>query len=186
MPRQGNAQIDEVDAAILEILQSDGRASYSAIARTIGVSEGTVRQRCRKLFDTGLVSIVATGDPLRWGIPIDAIHFVRVEPGRIDGVATTLSAMPDVRYVGVTLGGSVLVVESLHPSSDDLHAFLTQRLPALPGVKEVDTHQVVHIRKSVWDWRSWLRSIAGRERPRSAAPSRPDDDSMHGTTKEES
>ena len=185
MPRPSNAQIDDVDASILEILQSDGRASYSAIARAIGVSEGTVRQRCRKFFDSGLVSIVATGDPLRWGIPIDAAQLVRVVPSRIDSVATTLSAMPEVRYVGVTLGGSVLVVESLHPSSGDLHAFLTQRLPALPGVKEVDTHQVVHIRKSVWDWRSWLRSIAGRDRSLPAAPPRPDDDSRHGTAKEE-
>ncbi len=185
MPRQSTAQIDDVDVAILEILQSDGRAPYSAIARAIGVSEGTVRQRCRKLFDTGLVSIVATGDPLRWGIPIDAVHLVRVEPSRIDSAATTLSAMHEVRYVGVTLGGSVLVVESLHPSSVDLHTFLTQRLPALPGVKEVDTHHVVNIRKSVWDWRSWLRSRAERDRSLPTAPPCPDDDSTHGTAKEE-
>lgn len=160
MPRPATAHVDEIDAAILEILQRDGRTPFSVIARELGVPESTVRQRCHRILESGLVSIVATGDPLRWGIPVDAIHLVRVEPAAMGAVEDTLSAMPDVRYVGVTLGGSLLVVESLHSSADELHAFLVERVAALPGVKEVDTHQVVRIRKSVWDWRSWLEAEA--------------------------
>jgi Lrp/AsnC family transcriptional regulator for asnA, asnC and gidA len=154
--------LDDTDAAILEVLQRDGRAPFSVIARELDLSESTVRQRCRRIFDSGLVSIVATGDPLRWGIPVDAVNLVQVDPGQIDEVADAVAAMPDVRYVGVTLGGATLVVESLHPSADELHDFLVRRLNALSGVKEVTSHQVVRIRKSVWDWQSWLASLDER------------------------
>ncbi len=150
--------LDDTDAAILDVLQRDGRAPIAVIAREVGLAESTVRQRCNRIFDAGLVSIVATGDPLRWGIPVDAIHLVHVEPRHTQDVSDVVTEMAEVRYVGVTLGGAVLVVESLHSSADDLHDFLIQRLHALPGVKEVNSHQVVQIRKSVWDWRSWMTS----------------------------
>jgi Lrp/AsnC family transcriptional regulator, regulator for asnA, asnC and gidA len=169
-----DTMIDETDVAILEILQRDGRAPYSVIARTLDLPESTVRLRCRRIFEAGLVSVVATGDPLRWGIPVDAIHLVKVEPSRIDAVADALVAMPTVRYVGVTLGGGVLIVESLHGSAEELHAFLVHQVPALPGVKEVESHQIVDIRTSVWDWRAWLHTAGAHPAPgeaqRTASP----------------
>jgi Lrp/AsnC family transcriptional regulator, regulator for asnA, asnC and gidA len=170
MPRTLDSTVDDTDIAILEVLQRDGRAPFSVIARELGLPESTVRQRCRKIFDSGLVSIVATGDPLRWGIAVDAIHLVRVEPGRLDAVAEALKVMPEVRYVSITLGGALLIVESLHHSADDLHAFLVHRLPSLAGVKEVDSHQIVDIRSSVWDWRAWLGAGAAQTSRHTEAP----------------
>lgn len=52
MQRALDTVIDDTDVAILEILQRDGRASFSAIARTLGVPESTVRQRCRRILDS--------------------------------------------------------------------------------------------------------------------------------------
>lgn len=105
---------------------------------------------------------------------MDAVHRVSVDPLLVDSVSDAISAMPEVRYVGVTLGGTVLIIESLHPSIEALHTFLAQRLPALPGLKEVETHQIVENKKSVWDWRAWLRpgdSISGADTA-SALPTR--------------
>lgn len=158
MARTLDSMIDATDVAILEVLQRDGRTPFSTIARQLDLPESTVRQRCKRILDSGLVSIVATGDPLRWGIPIEAIHLVRIDPLRLEEASAGLTTMPDVRYVGVTLGGSVLIVESLHPSAEELHGFLVQRVPAVAGVKEVVTHQIVDNRKSVWDWRAWLNA----------------------------
>lgn len=170
MARTLDSMIDATDVAILDVLQRDGRTPYSTIARQLDLAESTVRQRCKKILDSGLVSIVATGDPLRWGIPVEAIHLVRIEPLCLEAAAAGLTAMPDVRYVGVTLGGTVLIVESLHPSAEELHGFLAQRVPAVAGVKEVVTHQIVDNRKSVWDWRAWLST--GKPRP-AATPAEP-------------
>ena len=171
MARTLDSMIDATDVAILEVLQRDGRTPFSTIARQLDLPESTVRQRCKKILDSGLVSIVATGDPLRWGIPVEAIHLVRIEPLRLEEASAGLTAMPDVRYVGVTLGGTLLIVESLHPSAEELHGFLAKRVPAVAGVKEVVTHQIVDNRKSVWDWRAWLSTGMALPTPAHSEPS---------------
>jgi Lrp/AsnC family transcriptional regulator, regulator for asnA, asnC and gidA len=171
MARTLDEIFDANDLAILGVLERDGRAPISAIAREVGLPESTVRQRVRKILDSGLIAVVATGDPLRLGIPVDAISLVHVTPGAAEPVAAALTDMPEVRYVGVTLGGAIIVVESLHPTAEALHVFLAQRLPALPGVKEVQSHQVIDIRKSVWDWHSWLEASTGGHATPVAVPS---------------
>ena len=156
MPHPHEATFDAIDLAILAVLQRDGRTPFSAIARLVGVPESTARLRTRKILASGAIAIVATGDPLKLGIPVDAVSLVKVAAADADGVADALTAMPEVRYVGVTLGGTTIVVESLHHDADALHAFLAHRLSSLEGVKEVDSHQIIENRKSVWDWQSWL------------------------------
>ena len=42
--------MDELDRRIISLLQLDGRASNAKIAREVGVSEGTVRRRLRRLI----------------------------------------------------------------------------------------------------------------------------------------
>src|SRR4030088_82142 len=59
--------LDEVAKDIITQLQEDGRRSYSAIGRAVGLSEAAVRQRVRSLFDSHFIQIVAVTDPLRLG-----------------------------------------------------------------------------------------------------------------------
>ena len=42
--------MDELDRKIIALLQVDGRSSNAKIARAVGVSEGTVRRRLRRLI----------------------------------------------------------------------------------------------------------------------------------------
>jgi Lrp/AsnC family transcriptional regulator for asnA, asnC and gidA len=48
--------LSEIDIGILEKLQEDGRASYSAIARELGIAESTVRYRVEKLRESGVIT----------------------------------------------------------------------------------------------------------------------------------
>ena len=41
----GPVQLDEMSKAIVERLQQDGRRSYAAIGKSVGLSEAAVRQR---------------------------------------------------------------------------------------------------------------------------------------------
>ena len=43
--------MDELDRKIVGILQQDGRASNAKIARQLGVSEGTIRRRLKRLIE---------------------------------------------------------------------------------------------------------------------------------------
>src|SRR5690242_9968229 len=48
----GALELDALDRDIIEALRADGRASNSAVAARLGVAEGTIRQRVKKLLDT--------------------------------------------------------------------------------------------------------------------------------------
>ncbi|TWP34366.1 AsnC family transcriptional regulator, partial [Leekyejoonella antrihumi] len=45
------AVVDDLSKSIIGLLQRDGRAAYSTIAREVGLSEAAVRQRVQRLLD---------------------------------------------------------------------------------------------------------------------------------------
>ncbi len=49
------AAVDEVDLKILKILRENGRASYSEIARAVGLSEAAVRKRVQAMVRRGVI-----------------------------------------------------------------------------------------------------------------------------------
>ena len=46
-------------------LQQDGRRSYAAIGKVVGLTEAAVRQRVQRLIDNGVMQVVAVTDPTR-------------------------------------------------------------------------------------------------------------------------
>ena len=62
-PSGAKAQLDDIAKRIIELLQDDGRLSYSAIAKQVDLSEAAVRHRVQKLIETGVMQIVAVTDP---------------------------------------------------------------------------------------------------------------------------
>ena len=65
-PRPG---FDKIDRAIIEQLQSDGRAPYTKLSAAVGLSEAAVRQRVQRLLESGVMQVVAVTDPLQLGLP---------------------------------------------------------------------------------------------------------------------
>ncbi len=47
--------MDQTDLEVLKILRKDARAKYVRIADAVGLTEGAVRRRIRKLIDEGVV-----------------------------------------------------------------------------------------------------------------------------------
>ncbi len=99
-PKQerGAVQLDDVSKAIIEQLQQDGRRSYAAIGKVVGLSEAAVRQRVQRLIDGGVMQVVAVTDvvPAAAG-DLAASCGARVVPD----VAGVLAEGPDAVYVCV-------------------------------------------------------------------------------------
>jgi Lrp/AsnC family transcriptional regulator, regulator for asnA, asnC and gidA len=151
VPRQPYQQLDAIDQAIVDALRRDGRRAYRDIARDLGVSESMVRKRCKRLLESGWMRILAISDPLALGVPVLATTYARVRHAALDAVTDAIARHDAVRYVGIGIGANNLVVESLHASSAELHAFLQDAL-AHDDILSSETMQVVKIKKSVWDW----------------------------------
>src|SRR3954453_12298357 len=95
-PRSGG-HIDAVSKAIIEQLQEDGRRSYAAIGKAVGLSEAAVRQRVQKLMDSGIMQIVAVTDPMQLGFSRQAMLGIKAEADLL-AVSDEIAAIPQVDY----------------------------------------------------------------------------------------
>ena len=96
--------MDELDRKIIALLQLDGRASNAKIAREVGVSEGTVRRRLRRLVQDDVVNVIAVPNLEKLGYGTTALIGLQTGPGRSDAVAEAIANMEESHYVAVTTG----------------------------------------------------------------------------------
>src|SRR6476660_9864343 len=93
--------LDEISKKIIEQLQQDGRRSYAAIGKAVGLSEAAVRQRVQRLIDSGVMQVVAVTNPMELGFARQAMIGIRAE-GDLNVVADQLAKMDEVDYVVIT------------------------------------------------------------------------------------
>src|SRR6188768_1716055 len=96
--RKSAMVLDEISKAIIEELQQDGRRSYAAIGKVVGLSEAAVRQRVQRLIEGGVMQIVAVTDPLELGFGRQALVGIRVS-GSVAPVADAIAELNEVDYV---------------------------------------------------------------------------------------
>lgn len=131
--------MDELDTQIIKILQKDGRASNAGIARDVGVSEGTVRRRLKRLVQEEFIQIVALPDPGKMGLESQALVGVQVDPDKVDQVADDLSNLDEVKWVAVTTGSYDVFAWAAFPSAEALGIFLRTKVGTVPGVRRTET-----------------------------------------------
>ena len=144
------ASVDDVSKAIIEQLQEDGRRSYAAIGKAVGLSEAAVRQRVQKLTDSGLVQIVAVTDPLQLGFPRQAMLGIRTA-GDVRAVADDVAAIGQVDYCVVTAGSFDILAEVVCENDDDLLE-LVNRIRGISGVTATETFMYLSLRKQAYNW----------------------------------
>jgi Lrp/AsnC family transcriptional regulator for asnA, asnC and gidA len=146
-----SVHLDDVAKAIIEQLQQDGRRSYAAIGKEVGLSEAAVRQRVQRLIETGVMQVVAVTDPLQLGFARQAMVGVRVR-GPLDPVADALVELPDVDYVVITAGTYDLLAEVVAESDEHLLEIISDRIRTIPGVEATETFMYLRLRKQTYSW----------------------------------
>lgn len=139
--------MDELDKRIIEILQIDGRASNARIAREVGVSEGTVRRRLRRLVQDEIIRVVAVPDPEKMGYNTVALVGIQADPDKIDDVAKLLAQLEETQYVSLTTGSFDIFIWVALSSSEALGEFLRRRVGVTPGIRRTETFVNLAIRK---------------------------------------
>ncbi len=139
--------MDELDSKSIVLLQGDGRASNAGIARKVGVSEGTVRRRLKRLIQEKFISVVALLDPGKMGYASEALIGVQVDPDKKDQVADDLAALDEISWVTITTGSfDIFGWATLH-SSESLGIFLRTKVGTIPGVRRTETFINLSARK---------------------------------------
>jgi Lrp/AsnC family transcriptional regulator for asnA, asnC and gidA len=145
------ALADDVSKRIIEELQRDGRRSYAALAKTVGLSEAAVRQRVQRLIDAGVMQVVAVTDPLQVGFARQAMVGIRVD-GDLVAVANRLAEIDEVDYVVITAGSFDILLEVVCEDDDHLLRLLSERIRGLPGVRDTETFVYLKLAKQTYSW----------------------------------
>lgn len=142
-------EIDDIDRALIKLLQDDGRATYQALATNVGLSPSAVRSRLRRLMDSRLLKIGVIearglqGAKLSMGVGLTL--------GDDDGTVTQLLREADfVEFATETLGSYDAVATIAADAPGQLLEHL-ELLRQLPGVRR--TTSWIHLRTVKEDYR---------------------------------
>jgi len=152
-PRGGPAAsivLDDISKRIIEQLQADGRQSYAAIGKAVGLSEAAVRQRVQRLQEAGVMQIVAVTDPLTLGFRRQAMIGLKCD-GDLQKVADDVAAMQEIDYVVITAGSFDLLLEVVCEDDDHLLEILG-RVRGVPSVTSTETLVYLKLCKQTYTW----------------------------------
>ncbi|KAA0928216.1 Lrp/AsnC family transcriptional regulator [Rhodococcus sp. 05-340-1] len=151
MPEQPPIALDDVSKAIIEQLQEDGRRSYAAIGKAVGLSEAAVRQRVQRLTDSGVMQIVAVTDPVQVGFKRQAMIGIKCT-GDSHALSEELSAIDAIDYVVLTAGSFDVVVEVVCEDDEQLLQILNKQIRSLDGVTSTETLVYLKLVKQQYNW----------------------------------
>ncbi len=142
--------MDELDRRIISLLQMDGRASNAKIAREVGVSEGTVRRRLRRLIQEDVVKVIAVPNLEKLGYATTALIGLQTGPGKSDAVAEEIAKLEEAHYVAITTGAYDVFIWAGLESAESLGTFLRTKIGTIEGVQRTETFVNLAIKKRTY------------------------------------
>ena len=131
--------VDDLDLNIIQILEKDGRKSYTDIAKQLGVVEGTVRKRVKNLLDDKMIRISATPNPRELGFNVIAVMGLQVQMSALRHVSQILEAKANVQWLAFVTGRYDLIAIVVEKSTEDLSSFIEKEISAIPSITRTET-----------------------------------------------
>ncbi len=144
--------LDDTDQAIIELLRSDGRMSYRAIAGALDIAENTARSRVRRLEESNTLRIVAVTDIEAAGYEMLLAIGVQVEGRAPEKVARDMAAIDEVFSVNVVVGAQDIEILVVARDQAQLNALITDQLGRISGVRRLTPALALEILKNQPDW----------------------------------
>jgi Lrp/AsnC family transcriptional regulator for asnA, asnC and gidA len=127
-------ELDEVDRAILDHLQSDARTPFSEIARDVDMSSATIHARVNRLEDAGVIEgYHASLDPAALGYGSSAIIGLQVEQDREQDALDRLEAIDGVQEVHLTTGSWDVLLRVHAADTDRLRTLVFEEIAETDG-----------------------------------------------------
>lgn len=133
--------IDDIDRAILTIIQNDARISNTDIAKRIGMAPSGVLERIRKLEEKGIIEgYTARVNAAKLEFGLVAFVFVGTDD-RVGEVTTAklLAAIPEVQEVHHIAGEDCFLVKVRAKDTNHLSALLRERFGTIKSLRTTRT-----------------------------------------------
>jgi DNA-binding Lrp family transcriptional regulator len=140
-------ELDQVDRAILRILQTDGRVTNADLARQVTLSPPAVHARVRRLEDAGVIQhYVALLDREAIGYELLCLINISMERHRrkdIEQVRLAVQEMPEVLECHHLTGEFDYQLKVVVRNRKELELFVLDRLSTIPGIAHIRTSLVL-------------------------------------------
>ena len=121
-PRQ---DLSRQDNELVQALCADGRMSFEALGRRVGVSEATARRRSEWLLINNQVHLRAIVEPASFGLGVEALLWIRASPQLVEHVGKSLAELPTVRYAAAIAGNYQIMADVTVEDVTALYRFMT-------------------------------------------------------------
>lgn len=132
-----SAAVQPDDARIIRALQIAPRASFASIAVALGLTEGAVNRRYRRLRAEGVIRVAGMVNPgalgqSRWLVRL------RCRPGSVAAIADALARRDDVNWVALSAAGYEITCATQSRTREQRDDLLGQRLPRTAAVLDIN------------------------------------------------
>ncbi len=135
--------VDDIDREVIERLSNDARLSNRAIAEALGVTEGTIRARLKRLRDAGLIRFTALTNLSRLGAM--RVMFIRVQADltKVRKVAEAIAAMEEIKCVMITTGRHNILAMGPFSALDQSLESTSQAISLIEGVRGLEMSSTI-------------------------------------------
>lgn len=131
--------LDELDMQLIDILSQDARLSNRKIANELGVTEGTVRGRIKKLHQERLIAFTAITSPDLESEVTLAFIGVQTDIENMQRLGAEIAEIPGITGTLITMGRFNILAICLFENLNQLYQIASEQILALPGVYHVET-----------------------------------------------
>lgn len=141
MPGRYAAPVEETDRLIVRLLASDGRMSYTDLAKATGLSTSAVHQRVRRLEERQVIrGYTAVVDADAVGLSLTAfISVTPFDPSAPDDVPDRLADLPEIEACHSVAGDESYILKVRVATPGDLENLLSR----VRGIANVATRTTV-------------------------------------------
>lgn len=130
--------LDKIDERILQMLEEDGRKSFTEIAEKLKINESTVRKRVAAMQREGIIKkFTVKVDPRKLGISTIAIVGLETDPPKLLEVAQKLCEFSEIKCVATSTGDHMIMTEIWTRDGRELTKFISEKIGVIEGVKRI-------------------------------------------------
>lgn len=136
--------IDDLDKKIINILGRHGRINNKNIASELSVSEGTIRNRIRKLTDSGVLTVSGLINPDTVDDKQLVFLGIKISSSKdLEKKAAEVSELYKVQSACITSGRYDIMVEVWVDLKHGLIDFLSKQLTLINGIESTESFVVL-------------------------------------------
>jgi len=154
-PGEKQVSLDQLDMALIGMLQRDSRQTAADLAAKLSTSKPTILRRMKRLHDEGVIRLVTMVDPMALGYKLVVSTGLKVSPDRIKEVAEAVGNHKNVHSVALCTGRYDVLAWMTFRDRREMMEVLSGALGKIRGIRGMETVTSLKTVKASFIYVNW-------------------------------